>query len=77
MGGPAWQQPGPPTYNFRSNILQNKEEILCQLIQVSTRDSLHNWRNINVDRKLVSPRPHEINVKQIFEEYPFERAQNY
>jgi hypothetical protein len=50
----------------------------CQLTRVSTRDSLHNWRNVNDNRKLVFfPKKHLINFKQIFKEYLFEGGPNY
>jgi hypothetical protein len=35
----------------------NKSEIWCHLTQVVTRNSLHNWRKVNVNRKLVFPIP--------------------
>jgi hypothetical protein len=35
----------------------NKSEIWCHLTQVSTRDSLHNWWNVNVNTKSVSSNP--------------------
>jgi hypothetical protein len=65
-GGPAGQPPGALKHDW------NKSEIWCQLTQVYTRHPSHNWRNVNVNRKLVSPRPHQINVEQIFKECMFE-----
>jgi hypothetical protein len=55
----------------------NKSQIWCQLTQVSTCDSLHNWHYVIVNRKSVSARPHSINVEHIFIEYKFEGTQNY
>jgi hypothetical protein len=54
-----------------------KPEIWSQLTQVSTSDSVHNWRYVNTNRKSVSPRPHKIKAEQIFKEYRFEVAPNY
>jgi hypothetical protein len=42
-----------------------KPEIWSQLTQVSTSDSVHNWRYVNANRKSVSPRPHQIKAEQI------------
>jgi hypothetical protein len=47
---------------------------MVQLTQVSKPDSVRDWRIVNVNRKSDSPRPHSIDVEQIFTEYRFERV---
>jgi hypothetical protein len=46
-GRPAGQLSGVPKYQW------NKSEIWCQLTQAFTRNSLHNWQNVNANSYLL------------------------
>jgi hypothetical protein len=43
----------------------NKSEIWCQLTQVSTRDSLHIWQNVNLSRSRRSSSPSSGNKETL------------
>jgi hypothetical protein len=48
---------------------------MVPVTEIYTRDSLQNWRNVNVNIKSLSPRPHQIKLEQIFKENRFKGPQ--